>query len=889
MQMNRFYIFLLLFLAGSFVNAQQESSIAKSFGQNRFTNKAPFEVKDSVVCFFLRGNTTAKRVILSGNFINWSPDALSMNKTDSGWITNVKLGPGKYLYKFIIDGNWITDRDNNITETDDQGNVNSIFFIPNTVFTFNGFLNTKKVYLVASSLNWGLIELQMYKAHSGWKLPLYLAKGVYNYYFLADGKKIIDRKNLDQLPDEKNNPGSVLYINLPDNVKQTFRSYQKAITSHNKKAIAANLSKIGDFYLSQSDYPNAQRSYERSLTIYQQLRNYDSIGSMYLKIEVPSRYEANFTKQLSSIQNAIKAFEQSKNDKGLSECYWRKGIFYNNTEEWHKAVECFEKALTFNERVGDEHQQVNALNAIGAANGFYDQIKSVEITKRALKLAEKIGYQDGIANSLSTLGAVPVNNNRDFDKAASNFSRALEIFEKTNNKGGIAEMLLQFARFCLYESDSNLRKINILPSEKFTKAVAYQKRSLGIYTAAKNMGRQQHGISLLMQTYERMGMYDSALFYYRRWVDAQNNYFTTERGKDLARIETKFLYEKIEDSLTNEQKLTHEKLQTQLIFARQQQQQLDLRQTQLDLTKKEKDLQHLAYMKTQGDLKNEQLIKKQNEREKAITKFNQQRQWIYIIGVFLLLAIGSLYFLYRSRLRSIRLETQLAKEKAAQEKKETEFQHKLADISMSALRSQMNPHFIFNCLNSIKLYTTQNDTVAATEYLTKFSKLIRLVLENSRNERITLSSELAALELYIEMEAMRFKEKLSYSFKVEKDVETGYIEIPPLLLQPYVENAIWHGLMPKEKGGHIGVNVSVKENESVLEIDITDNGIGRVAATALNNKMGGKHRSYGMKATTERIKLINQIYKTGANVIVHDLVDEQGQASGTQVTLQIPV
>ena len=240
-------------------------------------------------------------------------------------------------------------------------------------------------------------------------------------------------------------------------------------------------------------------------------------------------------------------------------------------------------------------------------------------------------------------------------------------------------------------------------------------------------------------------------------------------------------------------------------------------------------------------------------------------------------------------MRSIRLETQLAKEKAAQEKKETEFQHKLADISMSALRSQMNPHFIFNCLNSIKLYTTQNDTVAATEYLTKFSKLIRLVLENSRNERITLSSELAALELYIEMEAMRFKEKLSYSFKVEKDVETGYIEIPPLLLQPYVENAIWHGLMPKEKGGHIGVNVSVKENESVLEIDITDNGIGRVAATALNNKMGGKHRSYGMKATTERIKLINQIYKTGANVIVHDLVDEQGQASGTQVTLQIPV
>ena len=251
--------------------------------------------------------------------------------------------------------------------------------------------------------------------------------------------------------------------------------------------------------------------------------------------------------------------------------------------------------------------------------------------------------------------------------------------------------------------------------------------------------------------------------------------------------------------------------------------------------------------------------------------------------------MGSLYFIYRSRLRSVRLEAQLIKEKSAQEKKETEFHYKLADISMSALRSQMNPHFIFNCLNSIKLYTTQNDTVAASAYLTKFSKLIRLVLENSRDDRITLSSELAALELYIEMEAMRFKEKLSYSLVVEEEVETDYIEIPPLLLQPYVENAIWHGLMPKEDGGRIDIRVAINQEESLLEISITDNGIGRAAASALNNKIASKHRSYGMKATTERIVLINQLYKTGASVVVRDLVNNNGLATGTQVTLQIPV
>jgi sensor histidine kinase YesM len=138
------------------------------------------------------------------------------------------------------------------------------------------------------------------------------------------------------------------------------------------------------------------------------------------------------------------------------------------------------------------------------------------------------------------------------------------------------------------------------------------------------------------------------------------------------------------------------------------------------------------------------------------------------------------------------------------------------------------------------------------------------------------------------MEAMRFKEKLSYKLQVEKNVETNYIEIPPLLLQPYVENAIWHGLMAREEGGHIAIAVKMQD-ESLLEINITDNGIGRAAAAALRDKGSNKHRSYGMKATTERIALINQIYKTGASVFVHDLVNEDGQAAGTQVTLQIPV
>ena len=254
-----------------------------------------------------------------------------------------------------------------------------------------------------------------------------------------------------------------------------------------------------------------------------------------------------------------------------------------------------------------------------------------------------------------------------------------------------------------------------------------------------------------------------------------------------------------------------------------------------------------------------------------------------------MLALIAVYFLYRWRIRSIKLEAQLIKEHSEQQRREAEFQHKLADISLTALRSQMNPHFIFNCLNSIKLYTIQNETDAAASYLSRFSKLIRLVLDNSRSERITLKSELAALELYIQMEAMRFKEKLTYTISIDENVETDYIELPPLLLQPYVENAIWHGLMHKDQGGQIDIKVEMKNIDSLLEINITDDGIGRAKASVLKNKNLNDHTSYGMKATSDRIALINQIYRTGANVAIHDLVNKEGLPVGTRVTIQIPV
>ena len=207
---------------------------------------------------------------------------------------------------------------------------------------------------------------------------------------------------------------------------------------------------------------------------------------------------------------------------------------------------------------------------------------------------------------------------------------------------------------------------------------------------------------------------------------------------------------------------------------------------------------------------------------------------------------------------------------------------------MAALRAQMNPHFIFNCINSIKLYTLQNDTDRAATYLSKFARLIRLVLEYSRTEVVTLQNELEALRLYIELEAMRFKQKVRFSIEVAPNIDPQFVELPPLLLQPYVENAVWHGLMHKPEGGTVSIRVS-QPDEQCLRVTITDDGVGRTQSAALKSKSAHTNKSFGMQLTAERLRILNQQQPTRPQVRIRDLVGPQNEPMGTEVTLDIPL
>jgi hypothetical protein len=213
----------------------------------------------------------------------------------------------------------------------------------------------------------------------------------------------------------------------------------------------------------------------------------------------------------------------------------------------------------------------------------------------------------------------------------------------------------------------------------------------------------------------------------------------------------------------------------------------------------------------------------------------------------------------------------------------------VAKVEMIALQAQINPHFIFNVLNSISLYIQKNDNNNATKYLNKFSKLMRLVLDNSTTELISLETELKTLHLYLEIEQMRFRQKFSYLIEVENNIDVFNTQIPPMLLQPYLENAIWHGLIPLEQR-EARLHIYLRQTEEQLQITIHDNGIGRVASQQHKQLQTNTYtKSHGMSVTANRIRLLGEKMDAEAKVSIEDLYDEQQEAQGTKVVVVLPL
>ena len=212
----------------------------------------------------------------------------------------------------------------------------------------------------------------------------------------------------------------------------------------------------------------------------------------------------------------------------------------------------------------------------------------------------------------------------------------------------------------------------------------------------------------------------------------------------------------------------------------------------------------------------------------------------------------------------------------------------IATSKLKALKSQMNPHFIFNSLNSIQHFILNSNDGSAYKYLSKFAKLIRKILNNSEKSQVKIAEELETIELYLELEVLRFEGKFEYKIEVEKSVDAEYHAIPSMLIQPFVENAILHGIMPKKEGKGLLI-INIKEENDSLICTISDNGIGRKKSRAIQALSIKDHKSMGMKITEERLAVLNKIHQSNMSIKITDLYDEEEKSMGTKVEIFIPL
>ena len=245
-------------------------------------------------------------------------------------------------------------------------------------------------------------------------------------------------------------------------------------------------------------------------------------------------------------------------------------------------------------------------------------------------------------------------------------------------------------------------------------------------------------------------------------------------------------------------------------------------------------------------------------------------------GLLFILIMGLIIF------RNISLKRKNEQLRHGQE--QTELKQRAAELEMQALRAQMNPHFIFNALSSVNRYILKNDADKASDYLTRFSRLIRLVLINSKKEVVLLEEEIEMLKLYLQIEQLRFTRSFEYYIHIGPGVDTGALRVPPLILQPFCENAIWHGLMHQDKAGRLDIEFNMEHQ--VLHCTITDNGVGRSRAAQLEPGNQDKIQSIGLQLTQERLTLFNEDPSVHTSFEIEDLTDRHNKVCGTRVELK---
>ncbi|ADY29498.1 tetratricopeptide repeat protein [Cellulophaga lytica] len=574
--------------------------------------------------------------------------------------------------------------------------------------------------------------------------------------------------------------------------------------------------------------------------------------------------------------------DKSKYFVGASYAYNQLGTVYRNLSQYKKAIQLHKLGLEASTLADNIEFKVYSLNMLGVDYRRIDAIRTaLDYNQQALELAESVkkpskDLKRSINVSLNSIGNL-YHSLEQYNLAINRYNASLKIEEELGNKLGLAinyqnigealeeqgkleEALEKYRTSLAYNEEIDSDKGQVICNNSIAQVYLKQnktKKAIVLLETAL-VGAKQIGDKYITAFVEaNMGW---AYMQLNKIEKAENHIKRSlEIGKDqgiprIIALGTKRLSELEQLKGNHDNALTYYK-------------------RAIELEKKISSTRNIRYandviLRYENEKINNEIENLRKDNEIVKLKLKKNRATLLIIGISLVLLMVVLFVFYK--------QNQLTSDK------------KMLTLEQTMLRSQMNPHFLFNSLNSIKLYIINNEKKNAVHYLNKFSKLVRKILEASSLREISLEDELETVSLYMHIENIRFSNKIDFTVDVDRDVDVNQVKIPSLILQPFLENALWHGLSSKKGNKKIHLHIS-KQDEEFIIIRITDNGIGRAASEKIKEAKVLKRKSLGIDITKERLKNFSKDYLNSFKVEFIDLKDEGKKALGTEVILTIPI
>ena len=558
------------------------------------------------------------------------------------------------------------------------------------------------------------------------------------------------------------------------------------------------------------------------------------------------------------------------------------GIYCRDISQYSKAIDYHNRSLEIARANDYINLEISGLNMLGVVYRRTDAVRSaLDYHKEALTIAEKVEprtetIKKSIAVSLNSMGNIYLALEQ-FEVAIESFTKSLSIEKEVENKLGLAINYhnIGYAKEGLGQLDSALEyykkslEYNLQINSQLGKVICNS--SIGTVLIKKN--KNDEAIVLmtsiledakgLRDKFHLTGVYSSLGWAYLKNMDLINSKNYLEKSQELA-LEYNFK-SSVEENYRYLASLAEKEKNYKKAFEYEQ-----LSRQYSDELNEEQNFQYVndIIIKYDTEKINNKLKSIEQEREIEKLRYRKNKNILIASCLVLFLIIVISYILYR--------QSFLQNEK------------RILTLEQDILRSQMNPHFVFNSLNSIKQYIITNEQKNAVYYLNKFAKLMRKILEASKAKEVTLAEELETIELYFSIENIRFSNEIVLSKKIDETINLHAIKLPSLVLQPFIENSIWHGLSSKKGSKYIDLEVT-KDSDDFISINITDNGIGREQSTRIKENKVIKRKSLGLNLTKERLTNFVKAYKNKFSLKFIDLKDANNLPLGTKVILELPL